>query len=490
MIRADASTAIGSGHVMRCLSLGEALRQRGGEIEFVTQLTRGNLAKTISEHGFRLHELAERNQAERRDALDTLHAVGGADLYVVDHYSLGATWETTIRMSGSDVIAIDDLADRRHTASLVVDSTYPGDQERYAGLADGRLLLGTRFAMLSHIYTEFRQSPIATHPEVVPRVLVYFGASDLPGVTLTALDALTDSVFQELQVDVVVGPNNPHSEAINQTARSRNFWRIHEFQASLAHLLRQATYAVTGGGVALLERACLGVPGLTITLANNQEPSTIALASAGVTHYVGSSGKVTSATIRDALVTLTSSTAKCQEMSHAGMTAVDGLGASRVAEILLPTPLDRLSLRPANIQDAHIYFGWVNESDVRAQSLTSDAIDWDSHMAWFTDMMDSPFSHLYVLEANGLPVAQARFEQRNETLLLAYSVDDLFRGRGLGVELVRQAIASLPHNTPRKIEATVKASNHASLTTLARAGFVTDNPKGILGDRIRLSLER
>ncbi|MDB0018682.1 UDP-2,4-diacetamido-2,4,6-trideoxy-beta-L-altropyranose hydrolase [bacterium] len=490
VIRADASAAIGSGHVMRCLSLSAAIQRRGGETEFVTQLKGGNLATTLRKSSSRLHELAARTRTERADALDTLHMAGEADAYIVDHYALSDTWETIVGKSGSRVIAIDDLADRKHTASLIVDSTYPGDSHRYEGLTNGQLLLGTRFAMLSRVYDKLRRSPISTKLGKVPRVLVYFGASDLPGATLTALEALEDSEFRDIKVDVVVGPNNAYGEAIRQMARSNSYWRIHRSQPSFANLLLHADYAVTAGGVTQLERACLGVPGVTITVADNQVPSTTALASAGVTNYVGHFGDVTPTMIRDALATLTSSAARSREMSTAGMTIVDGLGADRVAEILLPTPLHGLTMRSANSQDVGLYYTWANEPEVRAQSLTSDSIDWNSHVSWFTNTLEDPSSYLYVLEASGLPVAQARFEQRKDSLLLAYSVDDIFRGRGLGGEVVRRAIASLPDETPRKIAATVKASNHGSLITLTRAGFVPDNSKELIGDRIRLGRMR
>ena len=471
---------------MRCLSLGEAIRLRGGEVEFVTQRSAGNLAATISKNGFRVHGLAARNRTERTDALDTLQRVGACDFFIVDHYSLGSTWETTVGKFGSRIVAIDDLANRTHTASLVVDSTYPGDQRRYHGLTNGRVLLGTRFALLSAAFKERRRSPATAKPSTVPTVLVYFGASDLPGLTLKALEALTDANFRKLTVDVVTGRNTPHSRAIQQMSRSQSRWHIHEPQPSLAPLLAQADYAITGGGVTLLERACLGVPGLTVTLADNQVPSVSGLASAGVTHHVGSSGDVTPAMIRDELTTLTANTINYQAMSQAGMMAVDGLGAQRVAEVLLPTARDRLTLRPASSQDVYLYFEWANESEVRAMSLTNDRIAWEPHVAWFTNMITNPSSHLYVLEASGLPIAQARFEQRKDFLSLAYSVDALFRGRGLGIEVVKRAIASLPDEAPRKILATVKVSNQGSRATLTRAGFVPDDMEEIASDQIQL----
>ena len=116
-------------------------------------------------------------------------------------------------------------------------------------------------------------------------------------------------------------------------------------------------------------------------------------------------------------------------------------------------------------------YKWANEDEVRAQSLSSRTIDWDTHVTWFAEKLASPHSYLYVLEAKGLPVAQARFERRGDSLVLGYSVDYLHRSRGLGTEVVTRAIDALPETGPREILATVKRTNLGSLGALTKAGF-------------------
>ena len=456
---------------MRCLALAEAIRDRGGEVVFVSQACDGNLLNIINERGFRSQPLSAESRTETEDAIETLQICDDADCHIVDHYFLGGTWEYTVRRTGSRIVAIDDLANRRHLADILVDSTFPGDVNRYLGLSDGLALLGTRFALLGADYRLARRAIDAGRHGDSPRVLVFMGGSDIPGMTLVALTALAGSDFEHFGVDIVIGANSPHIDAIERMSRRHRRWRMYGQQASLAPLFSQADFAITAGGVTLLERACAGVPGVTVSLADNQLPSTTALATAGVTTFVGRSEEVTPDLVSSAMIAIISSEQLASEMRLRGLSAVDGLGALRVAEVLLPTPRDRLLLRAAQNSDVAQYFEWANEDEVRAQSLSSRTIDWDTHVTWFAEKLASPHSYLYVLEAKGLPVAQARFERRGDSLVLGYSVDYLHRSRGLGTEVVTRAIDALPETGPREILATVKRTNLGSLGALTKAGF-------------------
>ncbi len=53
LIRADASPAIGSGHVARCLTLAQVLRSGGAEVVFACRALPGHSLARIAEQGFR-----------------------------------------------------------------------------------------------------------------------------------------------------------------------------------------------------------------------------------------------------------------------------------------------------------------------------------------------------------------------------------------------------------------------------------------------------
>jgi len=465
-IRVDASFAIGSGHVMRCLALAEALRTRGVESQFICRRDPHGKGEVIAKRDFSIVEFSAADDVE--DALITSRFAANAPWLIVDNYSLGTAWEERARSPDQRILAIDDLADRHHSADLVVDSTFPGDQERYAGLVDGELLVGTRYALLAHSYRLARRLPSPISRENA-RTFAFFGATDVSNfsaMTLRALDRLGIE-----HVTLVLGSNYPYSASLRPLLSQHPKWAVVTSLPTLAPLISSAELAITGGGVTLLERLCVGTPGVTVSLAANQFSSVMALARAGATQLSGTSESLTEDDLRRSIRELVADSPRALRMAEFGRRVVDGYGADRLAERLAPTPTRMLSLRRATEMDISLYFDWVNDPEVRRQSLHTADISWDEHQSWYTIKCRDESSHLFILQAHDLPLAQARFEERQGRLVLDYSVDTCFRGRGLGAHAIRRSLESLPNSTPRIVDAHVRVGNSASLATLTGIGF-------------------
>ena len=128
VFRADASREMGHGHVMRCLTLADALAARGGRCLFVCRDEVGHLCDEVVARG---HELAViEAHSMLGDARQTAAAMGEpADWLVVDHYALDAQWETALRPACGKLLVVDDLADteyERHRATDVDGETERG----------------------------------------------------------------------------------------------------------------------------------------------------------------------------------------------------------------------------------------------------------------------------------------------------------------------------------------------------------------------------
>src|SRR5690606_211919 len=168
-IRADASSRIGSGHVMRCLTLAERLREDGADMLFVCRVHDGNLVETIEQRGFSVATLspaADRDElagyagwlgvSQEDDARQTIKAIAAYgwkkfDWLVVDHYALDAQWESALRPLAGRILAIDDLANRKHDCDVLLDQILVANFERrYDGLVpeNATRLLGPKYALL------------------------------------------------------------------------------------------------------------------------------------------------------------------------------------------------------------------------------------------------------------------------------------------------------------------------------------------------------
>lgn len=475
---------------MRSLTLAECLAARGVVTRFICRTHEGHLIDTLRQRGMAVTALPApvANMSSKRedyvewlgvtqqeDARQTIAALRGErpDWLVVDHYGLGAEWERMLRPHAWRVMVIDDLPDRPHDCDLLLDQNEAGrSQADYKSRVPETccLALGPRYALLRPEYGQHR-AILRRRDGNVERVLVFFGGSDPANMTALALEALGAPPFTDLQVDVVVGPNNPHRAALERLAAGRRGTRLLGPQLHLAELTARADLAIGAGGATTWERMCLGVPSLVMSIAENQRPGCEALSRQGLIVYLGMAERVRIPDLRDALAKCISSPQWLVDLSSKGQSVVDGLGALRVSEYLDPTSPTALRLRQAEERDMQTYFAWVNDPEVRRQSVHSEPVTPEAHSAWFSARLAASGSQLFVLEARDLPVGQIRFDREADVARIDYSIDPLFRGRGWGKRLVEIGLQAAIEHGPRVFRADVKKSNSASASVFQRMGF-------------------
>jgi len=335
VIRADASVAIGAGHVMRCLTLADALRNAGFDVTFISRPDPGNALDLIRQRGFRAQALPSAPGDWEADAADVLEALASdspVDWLIVDHYGLDQRWESRLRRAARNILVIDDLADRPHDCDALLDQNYyVGADQRYRARVPARcrLFLGPEFALLRD---EFRAAARAPRPRdgTVGRLLVTFGATDPTdetGKVLTALQALANPA---LAVDVVVGAGNPRRAQIEALCARLPGVRCHVQTARMADLMRAADLAVGAGGATTWERCVLGLPALTVVTAENQLQTTTDLAAAGAIWYLGRAEALAATDYAAALREAMRSPARLRELS-ARATAIMAPAAAALA---------------------------------------------------------------------------------------------------------------------------------------------------------------
>jgi UDP-2,4-diacetamido-2,4,6-trideoxy-beta-L-altropyranose hydrolase len=331
-IRADASAAIGTGHVVRMLALAGELVRRDARVAFVARTMPDHLRSAIRDAGIAFAAL--RDDAD--DATATRAALGDRrGLLVVDHYGIGAEWEAALRPHCAAIVAIDDLADRRHACDVLVDQNHhPDPAARYAGLvpAGTTLLLGPQFALLRPQFARERTRALGRDARSPMRIFVCFGGSDPSNETTKALAGIAASRYRGVPVDVVVGGASPHRatiEAFDALAHLRVFAGVTE----IAPLMAEATLAIGAGGTMTWERCALGLPSMLAVLAENQDALTASLAREGTVVSVGPASATTPQTYREALDALDD--AGLDRMRRRSAELVDGRGATRVAERIL-----------------------------------------------------------------------------------------------------------------------------------------------------------
>lgn len=357
LIRADASVQIGTGHVMRCLTLADELRGRGTESIFVCREFAGNLCGYIEEKGYIVHRLPVSDTPKQNTEGNLKHAAWlGADWQtdarqveeiikgieplpdwlVVDHYALDEKWEEYLRPHVKKIMVIDDLADRPHDCDLLLDQNfYENLESRYDGLAPSgcKKLLGPKYALLRPEFREERKN-LRKRDGHVKRIMIFFGGSDPTNETTKALEAVRMLSRPDIAVDVVVGSANPNKDKINELCNAMSNVIYHCQVSNMAKLMADADLFIGGGGSTTWERCCLGLPSMIISTAMNQDAIAVGCELSGIGIYIGESKEISFHRIKIQIEKMRSNQNTLLNLGKKSANMVDGKGATYVASIL------------------------------------------------------------------------------------------------------------------------------------------------------------
>lgn len=309
VIRTDASITIGTGHVMRCLTLAKQLKRHGVQVTFVCRNLEGNSISYLQSQGLCVATLPsdETNLHWKLDAEDTIAAIkemdNEVDLIIVDHYGLDRRWETELRNYAKRIMAIDDLADRLHNCDLLLDQNYYLDmKERYKGLVPNHCvqMLGPNYVLLRDEFLQITNKPRERTGEI-NNILVFFGGTDPTGETIKTLKAIRELDILQIEINVVVGASNPRCHEIELMCEGMVNTNFYCQVSNMAELMWKADLAIGAGGSTTWERCLVGLPSLTVVLAGNQLELTRTMANQGATIYLGESSELTKKSFHEAI---------------------------------------------------------------------------------------------------------------------------------------------------------------------------------------------
>ena len=221
IVRADATESIGMGHLRRCLSITEEWIAQGGEVDFVTNTSVGSLKESIVKTGSNLipidkphpspHDLMVTTELLRRNKNAWI---------IVDGYYFDESYHASIKKEVCNLLVIDDGINLKTThADIVVNQNHASDFLKYQGSQNTVFLLGTRYAMLSSQYRKHINVGKVI-PSMAHRLIITMGGSDISNQTLTILETISRNDLSSTEIVVVVGPTNPHLEALEEFAMS------------------------------------------------------------------------------------------------------------------------------------------------------------------------------------------------------------------------------------------------------------------------------
>lgn len=303
VFRVDASLQMGTGHVMRCLTLADALKTQGVESHFICREHQGNLIEHIRNKGYSVHVLAcipplalgdplEKQEAENtaepahstwlgvaqeQDAAACIAIMHGLqpDWLIVDHYALDALWERALQPYYRKLMVIDDLADRSHLCDLLLDQNLGRQAQDYYNLvpAHCQIFAGASYALLRPEFAALRGYSLKRRADSqIKQLLITMGGVDKPNATGLVLTALQGCPLPlDCRITVVMGATAPWLDLIRSQAALMSWpTEVLVNTSEMARHMADSDLAIGAAGSTSWERCCMGLPSVVVCLAENQ----------------------------------------------------------------------------------------------------------------------------------------------------------------------------------------------------------------------------
>lgn len=360
--RVDASLTIGTGHVMRCLTLADALaNEEGASCLFIMRESEGGLESCIRDKGYEVYTLPPIQGEFIRcsvvetelpphadwlvggwelDACETLKVLESicCDWLIIDHYGIDMQWEKRVSSLVKRILVIDDLADRSHLCDVVLDQNIGRTESDYSELVPEYCvkLMGPMYALLRPEFSEHRLNSLQRRQSGCSKsILIAMGGVDKDDLTSTLL-AILDSMpsLKECSIQVVLGASAPWAGNVKKVAAGlKASTEVLVGVSNMAELMANADLAIGAAGGTALERCCLGLPTLMLTLAENQVPGAKAMDAESAAIWLGYPDEA-----MKALPAVLGNFLRPENLirhSEAASSLCDGEGVSRVMNILM-----------------------------------------------------------------------------------------------------------------------------------------------------------
>ncbi|WP_229711320.1 UDP-2,4-diacetamido-2,4,6-trideoxy-beta-L-altropyranose hydrolase [Pectinatus frisingensis] len=307
VFRVDSSIQIGSGHLMRCLTLaGQLQKKSNANIIFICRNLEGNLSNLVKTHGYKLillpavdifvskldgyaKWLTVSQDYDAYETMQQLKDLSPVDYIVVDSYAIDKKWEIQIRPYVNKIMVIDDLANRKHDCDILLDQNFYLDNDiRYIGMVPQKckMLLGPRYALLRDEFHQVKNK-MRIRDGSIKNILIFFGGSDLTNETMKALKAIALLRNKDITVNVITGENNSHNNEIEKYCTQYDNIHYYCQVDNMAEFMNEADIAIGAGGTTTWERCFLGLPAIVIAVAENQVKICEDCAKEGFIIYLG-----------------------------------------------------------------------------------------------------------------------------------------------------------------------------------------------------------
>ena len=340
IFRADGNPKIGAGHIMRCLSIADAAKDKGETCEFI--LSSEDFKDVVVRNGHKAIVLnSDYTEMDPEEILGSINdekpsAVFVDSYFVTERYMDALHQECT--GNDSKLAYIDDRCSTVFPCDALVNYNISANAGEYVRLYENAnkpaFLLGTEFAPLRK---EFRDQGERIVSRKARDILVSTGGADSEHFTLALIGEAKQ--FADYNFHFVVGMMNPDKAEIRKSASQCENIIIHENVTQMAELMRYCDAAISASGSTLYELCATQTPAVTYVLADNQIPLATGFDARKIIQYYGDIRITGKDKLARDLINAASGLADDYDqrvcISKTMRTVVDGNGAGRIIDRIL-----------------------------------------------------------------------------------------------------------------------------------------------------------
>lgn len=337
LFRTDGNEKIGLGHVMRCLSIATALRDKSIDVMFA--LADNNCKKVVEQNGFSyvvLASLFDNLDSEIEQVINLVDKYN-IDIIVVDSYFVTPTYFKAIRKKAR-VVYIDDVLSFPYQVNMLINYNVFSSQEAYNSLYIDSLekpdfLLGTDYVPLRK---EFYDCSNKVPNKIVKNVLVLTGGGDPEHVGIRFLNYIRkrEADFSNMTFYFVIGLANKDCAIMQEIAMNMKNIILLQNVRKMRELMNISDLAISASGSTLYELAVTGVPTISYVIATNQIDIADSFERKGITQNVGdiNYNPYFESSVFHVLSDLINNFALRKEMVNKGYKEIKKNGSSNIAE--------------------------------------------------------------------------------------------------------------------------------------------------------------
>jgi len=435
VFRVDASLQMGTGHVMRCLTLVQVLKENGADVEFICRKHKGNLIDKIRLNGLIVHELEILKEIEVGNKLAHSHWLGvtqqqdaddcidifkakKVDWLIVDHYALDEQWQKRLKPYYKKIMVIDDLADRKHQCDILLDQTFGRQHDDYVALVskDCELLLGSQYALLRPEFSKWRAYSLKRRnkPEF-KQLLINMGGVDVNNVTENILDELkVCNLPNDINIIIVMGSSAPHLESVKSKAMTLpHKTEVRVDVGNMAEIMANSDIAIGASGATTWERCCLGLPAIQIVIAKNQLFLAETLAHHNIVKLVKE--------IKETTYLLEGSSEWMKSVGSSALEICDGMGSYKVFNKMTDYRIILEEFGEVNLcnyinlneNDKILALSMRNHPEIKKWMHNQDSVPNATHCEFIKSLENKIDQRYYLVKQNNIIIGSINFSEIN-----------------------------------------------------------------------------